>query len=120
MEGGRTLNTHFLDYKMPNAMDMPPSEAAHIDTYEPEGPMGAKEAGPILRESVADALQVRMRIFQVMLLVDESDDVIEDENAFYRIAHHLLLRFQPVDDDSGTEVDKLVRAFGVFHQINRG
>jgi len=69
MEGGRTLNTHFLDYKMPNAMDMPPSEVAHIDTYEPEGPMGAKEAGeglaiptaPALAEAVFHATGYRCR-----------------------------------------------------------
>ncbi len=45
MDGGKTLNTTFLDYKMPSALDMPPSEVVHVDTYEPEGPMGAKEAG---------------------------------------------------------------------------
>jgi 4-hydroxybenzoyl-CoA reductase subunit alpha len=69
MEGGKTLNTHFLDYKMPNAMDMPPSEVAHIDTYEPEGPMGAKEAGeglaiptaPAIAEAVFDATGYRCR-----------------------------------------------------------
>ena len=69
MEGGRTLNTHFLDYKMPNAMDMPPSEVAHIDTYEPEGPMGAKEAGeglaiptaPAIAEAVFHATGFRCR-----------------------------------------------------------
>jgi 4-hydroxybenzoyl-CoA reductase subunit alpha len=26
-------------------MDVPDSEVAHIDTYEPNGPLGAKEAG---------------------------------------------------------------------------
>ena len=45
MDGGKTLNTNFLDYKMPNALDMPPSEVVHIETYEPEGPLGAKECG---------------------------------------------------------------------------
>ncbi|SPF50858.1 4-hydroxybenzoyl-CoA reductase subunit alpha [Syntrophobacter sp. SbD1] len=69
MDGGKTLNTHFLDYKMPNAMDMPPSEVAHIDTYEPEGPMGAKEAGeglaiptaPAIAEAVFHATGYRCR-----------------------------------------------------------
>lgn len=56
MDGGKTLNTTFLDYKMPNAMDMPPSETAHIDTYEPEGPMGAKEAGEGLAIPTAPAI----------------------------------------------------------------
>jgi CO/xanthine dehydrogenase Mo-binding subunit len=30
MEGGRTLNTHLLDYKMPNAMDMPPGDRPRL------------------------------------------------------------------------------------------
>ena len=56
MDGGKTLNTNFLDYKMPMAMDMPPSEVVHIDTYEPEGPMGAKEAGEGLASPTAPAI----------------------------------------------------------------
>lgn len=56
MEGGKTLNTSFVDYKMPTAADMPPSEVVHIDTYEPEGPMGAKEAGEGLASPTAPAI----------------------------------------------------------------
>lgn len=56
MDGGKTLNTNFLDYKMPTAMDMPPSEVVHVDTYEPEGPMGAKEAGEGLASPTAPAI----------------------------------------------------------------
>jgi 4-hydroxybenzoyl-CoA reductase subunit alpha len=56
MEGGKTLNTHFLDYKMPNALDMPPSEVVHVDTYEPEGPLGAKECGEGLASPTAPAI----------------------------------------------------------------
>jgi 4-hydroxybenzoyl-CoA reductase subunit alpha len=56
MDGGKTLNTTFLDYKMPHAIDTPPSEVAHIDTYEPEGPMGAKEAGEGLAIPTAPAI----------------------------------------------------------------
>lgn len=56
MDGGKTLNTNFLDYKMPNAMDMPPSEVVHIETYEPEGPFGAKEAGEGLAIPTAPAI----------------------------------------------------------------
>jgi 4-hydroxybenzoyl-CoA reductase alpha subunit len=56
MDGGKTLNTNFLDYKMPMASDMPPSEVVHIDTYEPEGPMGAKEAGEGLASPTAPAI----------------------------------------------------------------
>ena len=40
------------------------------------------ELDPVLREGVADALQIRVRELQVVLLVDEADDVVEDEDAF--------------------------------------
>lgn len=56
MDGGKTLNTSFVDYKMPTATDMPPSEVVHVDTYEPEGPMGAKEAGEGLASPTAPAI----------------------------------------------------------------
>jgi 4-hydroxybenzoyl-CoA reductase alpha subunit len=69
VEKGRTLNTTFLDYKMPTAADMPPGESVCIQTYEPEGPMGAKEAGeglasptaPAIAEAVFDATGFRCR-----------------------------------------------------------
>ena len=56
MEDGRTLNTTFLDYKMPTALDMPPGESFTIETYEPEGPFGAKEAGEGLVSPTAPAI----------------------------------------------------------------
>jgi 4-hydroxybenzoyl-CoA reductase subunit alpha len=56
MDGGKTLNTDFADYKMPMAMDMPPSEVVHVDTYEPEGPLGAKECGEGLASPTAPAI----------------------------------------------------------------
>jgi 4-hydroxybenzoyl-CoA reductase subunit alpha len=56
MQGGRTLNTSFLDYKMPTAQDMPPSESVEVETYEPEGPFGAKEAGEGLAIPTAAAI----------------------------------------------------------------
>ncbi len=56
MDGGKTLNTNFLDYKMPMATDMPLSEQGHVETYEPEGPLGAKEAGEGLASPTAPAI----------------------------------------------------------------
>jgi 4-hydroxybenzoyl-CoA reductase subunit alpha len=56
MEEGKTLNTSFLDYKMPHASDMPESEQVCIPTYESEGPFGAKEAGEGLVIPTAPAI----------------------------------------------------------------
>jgi 4-hydroxybenzoyl-CoA reductase alpha subunit len=55
-EGGITLNTTFLDYKIPAAEDMPDSESVAVDTYEPDGPFGAKEAGEGLVSPTAPAV----------------------------------------------------------------
>ncbi len=56
MEDGRTLPEGFLDYKLPSAVDMPPGESVCIETYEPEGPLGAKEAGEGLVSPTAPAI----------------------------------------------------------------
>jgi 4-hydroxybenzoyl-CoA reductase subunit alpha len=56
VENGKTLNTTLLDYKIPTALDMPPGESVCIETYEPEGPMGAKEAGEGLASPTAPAI----------------------------------------------------------------
>jgi len=63
MHEGRTLNTTLLDYKVPVAQDMPPSISKTVETFEPAGPFGAKEAGeglacptaPAIAHAVAEA-----------------------------------------------------------------
>jgi 4-hydroxybenzoyl-CoA reductase alpha subunit len=42
---GRVLNPSFRDYKLFTAADMPEVQSIVVETYEPEGPFGAKEAG---------------------------------------------------------------------------
>jgi len=56
VKDGITLNRSFLDYKMPTALDMPAGESVCVETYEPEGPMGAKEAGEGLVSPTAPAI----------------------------------------------------------------
>ncbi|MBT3220973.1 MAG: molybdopterin-dependent oxidoreductase, partial [Proteobacteria bacterium] len=56
MDGGHTVNTTLLDYKIPVAQDMPDEESVCVDTYEPEGPYGAKEAGEGLVSPTAPAV----------------------------------------------------------------
>ena len=44
MDRGKTLNATFLDYKMPLSVDVPNIELIDIETNDPDGPFGAKEA----------------------------------------------------------------------------
>ena len=59
-----------------------------------------------------------MREFHVVVLVDEAHDVVENENALHAVAHHLVLRFQPVDDHARTKVDEPVGPLRVLHQVD--
>jgi len=56
MDQGRTLNRTLLDYKLPVAEDMPPSISKTVETFEPKGPFGAKEAGEGLACPTAPAI----------------------------------------------------------------
>jgi 4-hydroxybenzoyl-CoA reductase subunit alpha len=55
-EEGKILNPNLVDYKLIRAPEMPETEVIEIDTYEPEGPFGAKEAGEGLTNPTAAAL----------------------------------------------------------------
>jgi 4-hydroxybenzoyl-CoA reductase alpha subunit len=56
MDEGKILNPSIADYKIIRALDMPETEVLEIDTYEPEGPFGAKEAGEGLTNPTAGAI----------------------------------------------------------------
>ena len=55
---------------------------------------------------------------QVVLLVDEAHNVVQNEDALHGIAHGLVLRFQPIDDYPGTEVDQAVCSLRIFHDVH--
>jgi 4-hydroxybenzoyl-CoA reductase subunit alpha len=63
---GQQYNPSFLDYGFPTVMEMPEVEAVHIDTDDPLGPFGAKEAGegtqlapaPAIVNAISDAIGV--------------------------------------------------------------
>lgn len=55
-EDGKLMNPNLVDYKLIRAPEMPDCEVIEIDTYEPEGPYGAKEAGEGLTNPTAAAL----------------------------------------------------------------
>jgi 4-hydroxybenzoyl-CoA reductase alpha subunit len=56
MENGKILNPNLVDYKLLRATEMPETKIIEVDTYEPEGPFGAKEAGEGLTNPTAAAL----------------------------------------------------------------
>ncbi len=52
---GRCLNATLLDYKVPLACDMPPIHNIIVESIDPIGPYGAKEAGMAIAMSAAQA-----------------------------------------------------------------
>jgi 4-hydroxybenzoyl-CoA reductase alpha subunit len=66
---GRLISPNLVDYKVPTAVDTPEIEALLVETHEPEGPWGAKEAGegplhpiiPAIANAIYDAVGVRLR-----------------------------------------------------------
>jgi 4-hydroxybenzoyl-CoA reductase subunit alpha len=65
---GLLLNNNFLDYKIPTSIDTPDIHANIIETIDPEGPFGAKEAGegaihpviPAIANAIFNAVGVRI------------------------------------------------------------
>jgi 4-hydroxybenzoyl-CoA reductase alpha subunit len=56
MDEGKILNPNLVDYKVLRATEMPETKVMEVETYEPEGPFGAKEAGEGLTNPTAGAL----------------------------------------------------------------
>jgi 4-hydroxybenzoyl-CoA reductase subunit alpha len=55
-EKGQVMNPSFLDYGFPTAAEMPEIEAIEVETDDPLGPFGAKEAGEGTQLSPAPAV----------------------------------------------------------------
>jgi len=64
---GLMLTANMLDYRVPTIQDSPPIEVGIIESNDPHGPFGAKEAGegslaaflPALTNAIADAIGIR-------------------------------------------------------------
>ncbi len=64
---GRLLNPSLHDYKIPTMADLPEFNTTFVDSYDPESPYGAKEAGegpiqpviPAIFNAVYDAIGIR-------------------------------------------------------------
>jgi len=65
--GGLMLTANMLDYRVPTIQDSPPIEVGIVESNDPHGPFGAKEAGegslaaflPALTNAIADAAGLR-------------------------------------------------------------
>jgi 4-hydroxybenzoyl-CoA reductase subunit alpha len=66
---GLHTSPSLLDYKIPTSMDVPDLEALIVESQDPKGPYGAKEAGegplhpaiPAISNAVFDAVGIRLR-----------------------------------------------------------
>jgi 4-hydroxybenzoyl-CoA reductase subunit alpha len=64
---GLLVTGNMLDYRVPTIQDSPPIEVAIVESNDPHGPFGAKEAGegslaaflPALTNAIADAIDLR-------------------------------------------------------------
>lgn len=65
---GRLMNASFLEYRIPSTLETPPIESIIVESEDPEGPFGAKEAGegslaatiPAVANAIFDAIGVRI------------------------------------------------------------
>lgn len=72
-ERGRLLNPNLHDYLLVTAKDVPPIDSATVESYEPQGPYGAKEVGegstlPVIgaiANAIEDAVGVRIRTLPI-------------------------------------------------------
>lgn len=66
---GSALNPSLASYAVPSPLDMPRTELVHIDSWDPEGPFGAKESGegtvgptaPAIANALFDAAGIRIK-----------------------------------------------------------
>ena len=64
---GLMVTANMLDYRVPTIQDSPPIEVGIVESIDPHGPFGAKEAGegslaaflPALTNAIADAIGIR-------------------------------------------------------------
>ena len=69
MDKGWAMNPSFLGYKLPTAVDMPQVKSIIVESLDPEGPFGAKEASegtniptiPAIANAIYDAIGVRIK-----------------------------------------------------------
>lgn len=89
---GLGISGNMLDYRVPTIIESPPIETHIVESNDPHGPFGAKEAGetslacflPALASAVADAVGVRAK--ELPLTPDRLLQMLEDAEREGRIA----------------------------------
>jgi 4-hydroxybenzoyl-CoA reductase alpha subunit len=56
MDKGQVMNANFSDYKLPVASDMPETKAIIVESKDPNGPYGAKEASEAVHPAIIAAI----------------------------------------------------------------
>jgi 4-hydroxybenzoyl-CoA reductase alpha subunit len=86
VEKGQVMNPSFLDYGFPTFMEMPEIEAIEVETDDPIGPFGAKEAGegtqlspaPAIVNAIYDAIGVDFK--ELPVTPDQILEMLEKQN----------------------------------------
>jgi CO/xanthine dehydrogenase Mo-binding subunit len=86
VEKGQVMNPSFLDYGFPTFMEMPKIEAIEVETDDPIGPFGAKEAGegtqlspaPAIVNAIYDAIGVDFK--ELPVTPDQILEMLEKQN----------------------------------------
>ncbi len=71
--GARLMNPTLLEYRIPSTLETPPIESIIVESVDPEGPFGAKEAGegslaatiPAIANAIYDAVGVRITVLPI-------------------------------------------------------
>jgi 4-hydroxybenzoyl-CoA reductase subunit alpha len=87
-QAGLLMGPSLLDYRIPTVADTPQLQALIVESYDPEGPYGAKEAGegplhpsiPAIANAVYDAVGIRLRHlpfypWKVLAAIEEKKDL---------------------------------------------
>jgi 4-hydroxybenzoyl-CoA reductase subunit alpha len=72
-EKGRLMNASLLEYRIPSTLETPRIESIIVESEDPEGPFGAKEAGegslaatiPAVANAICDAVGVRINTLPI-------------------------------------------------------
>ena len=82
---GLGITGNMLDYRVPTIIESPPIEAHIVESNDPHGPFGAKEAGeaslagflPALSNAIADALKIR--VYELPVTPEKLMEILENK-----------------------------------------